>query len=388
MSGAHAVLSASSSERWLHCTAAPRFEEQFPDAETSDYAKEGTLAHAVCELYCRKQFKGMPDEEFRARLDAFKAEALYDDEMLATAEFYRDYVLHSTLCFAQKPFTAFEVRVDLTDYIPEGFGTCDCVVIGDETLHIIDYKHGKGVAVSSVGNTQMRLYALGALKLFLPIFGDKIKAVKMAICQPRISEDITEDVMSVADLKAWGEEIRKVAEVAYTGRGAEFVPGTWCKFCKGKAVCRARANMNTAFEDFKGIANTALTDEEVADLLHRAGDLAAWYSDLKDYAEQSILAGHVLPGWKVVAGRSARVFTDTDAAFDAIRAAGFDDAMLYDRKPKTLAALEKLCGKKAFREICGDLITQPMGKPTLVSADDPRENYSAAVADFAGVGNG
>ena len=146
--------------------------------------------------------------------------------------------------------------------------------------------------------------------------------------------------------------------------------------------------MNTAFEDFKGIANTALTDEEVADLLHRASDLAAWYSDLKDYAEQSILAGHVLPGWKVVAGRSARVFTDTDAAFDAIRAAGFDDAMLYDRKPKTLAALEKLCGKKVFREICGDLITQPVGKPTLVNADDPRESYSAAVADFAEVGNG
>ena len=381
----HAVLSASSSERWLNCTAAPRFEEQFPDEETSEYAKAGTLAHSICELYCRRQFKHLDDADFKAALAEAKQDPLYDEEMLGTAEFYRDYILETTLTYADPPFKAFEVRVDLSEYIPEGFGTCDCVIIGGDTIHIVDYKHGKGVAVSSVGNSQMRLYALGALKMFLPIFGDAIKTVKMAICQPRITENITEDTLTVEELKSWGEEIRKVAEVAYTGIGAEFVPGEWCRFCKGKAVCRKRANINTAFEDFKDVANSALTDEEVADLLKRAADLSAWYADLQAYAEQAILAGRVLPGWKVVAGRSARVFTDTDAAFAAIRAAGYDDAMLYDRKPKTLAALEKLCGKKAFREICGDLVTQPIGKPTLVTEADPRDNYNSAVADFSAV---
>lgn len=384
----HAVLSASSSERWLNCTAAPRFEEQFPDEEASDYAKAGTLAHAICWLFCQKQFKSMSDDEFKAALSDFKTDALYDDEMLQTAEFYKNYILESVVSEFPKdarPFTAFEVRVDLSDYIPEGFGTCDCVIIGGDTIKIVDYKHGKGVAVSSVGNTQMRLYALGALKLFLPIYGSSIKSVRMAICQPRITENVTEDTMTVDELKAWGDGIREIARAAYTGEGAEFVPGEWCRFCKGKAVCRKRANINTAFEDFKNIANTALTDEEVADLLKRAADLAAWYEDLKTYAEQAILAGRKLPGWKVVAGRSARTFTDADAAFNAIRAAGFEDAMLYDRKPKTLAALEKLCGKKAFYEICGDLITQPQGKPTLVGADDPRDDYNSAVADFAAV---
>ena len=310
MAAKHAILSASSSERWLHCTAAPRFEEQFPDEDPSDYAKAGTLAHEICELYCRRQFKGLSEDDFNVLKRMLSENRLYDDEMLLTAEFYRDYVLQTTLAYEPAPFTAFEVRVDLSDYIPEGFGTCDCVIIGDDTIHIVDYKHGKGVAVSSIGNTQMRLYALGALKLFLPIFGSNIKTVKMAICQPRITEEITEDTMSVEELRAWGDEIRKIAEVAYTGRGAEFVPGSWCKFCKGKAVCRKRATINTAFEDFKAIANTALTDEEVADLLNRAADLAAWYDDLKTYAEQAILAGRELPGWKVVAGRSARAFTD------------------------------------------------------------------------------
>lgn len=405
----HAVCSASSSERWLHCTAAPRFEEQFPPS-SSTYAEEGHLAHSICELYGRKRFTVMRPSEFEKELQQLKADPLFQPEMLTTAQFYVQYLEEKINEFPAKPFVAFEIKVDFSDYVPEGFGTCDCAIIGGDTLRITDYKHGKGVFVSSVNNSQMRLYALGALKFFSAVYGDTIENVVMAIVQPRISEDVTEERMTVEELRAWGDAVRDKARRAYSGIGATFEPGDWCRFCRGKAVCKARAKKNCAFEDFKdciptgkaspeqltqaeedgrdGIPTGVLSNAEVADLLVRAADLVKWYGDLKDYAQQEILAGREIPGWKVVAGKSVRAFTDTDAAFNAIRAAGYDDVMLYDRKPKTLAALEKLVGKKNFESIAGQFITRPMGAPTLVEASDPRSAYSPAAADFGGVSNG
>ena len=396
----HAACSASSSERWLHCTAAPRFEEQFPPS-SSTYAEEGHLAHSICELYGRKRFTVMRPSEFEKELQQLKADPLFQSEMLTTAQFYVQYLEEKINEFPAKPFVAFEIKVDFSDYVPEGFGTCDCAIIGGNTLRITDYKHGKGVFVSSVNNSQMRLYALGALKFFSAVYGDTIENVVMAIVQPRISEDVTEERITVEELRAWGDAVRDKAQRAYSGIGATFEPGDWCRFCRGKAVCKARAKKNCAFEDFKdAVPQSAardgatppgtqiLSNVEIADLLVRAADLVKWYSDLKDYAQQEILAGREIPGWKVVAGKSVRAFTDTDAAFNAIRAAGYDDVMLYDRKPKTLAALEKLVGKKNFEAIAGQFITRPMGAPTLVEASDPRSAYSPAAADFGGVGNG
>lgn len=396
----HAVCSASSSERWMHCTAAPRFEEQFPPS-SSTYAEEGHLAHSICELYGRKRFTVMRPSEFEKELQQLKADPLFQPEMLTTAQFYVQYLEEKINEFPAKPFVAFEIKVDFSDFVPEGFGTCDCAIIGGDTLRITDYKHGKGVFVSSVNNSQMRLYALGALKFFYAVYGDTIENVVMAIVQPRISEDVTEERMTVEELRAWGDAVRDKAQRAYSGIGATFEPGDWCRFCRGKAVCKARAKKNCAFEDFKdAVPQSAardgatppgtqiLSNVEIADLLVRAADLVKWYSDLKDYAQQEILAGREIPGWKVVAGKSVRAFTDTDAAFNAIRAAGYDDVMLYDRKPKTLAALEKLVGKKNFEAIAGQFITRPMGAPTLVEASDPRSAYSPAAADFGGVGNG
>lgn len=396
----HAVCSASSSERWMHCTAAPRFEEQFPPS-SSTYAEEGHLAHSICELYGRKRFTVMRPSEFEKELQQLKANPLFQPEMLTTAQFYVQYLEEKINEFPAKPFVAFEIKVDFSDFVPEGFGTCDCAIIGGDTLRITDYKHGKGVFVSSVNNSQMRLYALGALKFFYAVYGDTIENVVMAIVQPRISEDVTEERMTVEELRAWGDAVRDKAQRAYSGIGATFEPGDWCRFCRGKAVCKARAKKNCAFEDFKdAVPQSAardgatppgtqiLSNVEIADLLVRAADLVKWYSDLKDYAQQEILAGREIPGWKVVAGKSVRAFTDTDAAFNAIRAAGYDDVMLYDRKPKTLAALEKLVGKKNFEAIAGQFITRPMGAPTLVEASDPRSAYSPAAADFGGVGNG
>ena len=301
-----------------------------------------------------------------------------------------------------------EVKVDFGEYAPEGFGTCDCVMIGGDTLSITDYKHGKGVPVSAVGNPQMRLYALGALKRYAPVFGDTIKQVRMTIDQPRL-DSYTSDLITVEELRAWGESIKPIAQKAFSGLG-EFVPGEHCRFCRGKAQCRARANVNTALEDFKDCVpagsvkpgefvpqihsyltpggvevHPLLSDAEIGDLLIRGQQLVQWYKDLEEYATKALLDGKPIEGWKLVAGRSNRTFTDQDAAIKAVIAAGYDEVLVYDRKPKTLSELEKLMGKAEFAEKIGSYVVKPLGKPTLALATDKREVYNPAAADFAGV---
>ncbi|MCM1508391.1 MAG: DUF2800 domain-containing protein [Ruminococcus flavefaciens] len=404
----HAMLSASSAHRWLKCTAAPHFEEQFPSG-TSVYAEEGSLAHGICELYAKKYFTVMTKRKFNAELKKLQQLPHYSDEMLKTAEAYLDYLKEKAMNYKSKPYVAQEIRVDFSDYVPDGFGTCDCVMIGDDTLHITDYKHGRGVPVSAKDNPQMRLYALGALKMFTPVFGDAIKKVSMGICQPRLSTESNEECLTVEELIAWGESIKPLAQEAYSGPGS-FCPGEHCRFCKGKAKCRARADYNTAFEDFKdciplgkesdelkSIPNESravlglppvLSDTEIGDLLVKAESLVQWYTDLKEYALSAILSGNDIPGWKVVAGTSRRAFKNTDEAIGTLIDAGYDEALIYDRKPKSLAELEKVVGKKEFGEILKDHIEKPIGKPTLVPLSDKREPYSSASSDFAGVTNG
>lgn len=403
----HAELSASSSSRWLNCTAAPRFEDNFPD-ETSEYAEEGTLAHQFSEIAAQYNFNLITKRKKNSQIKKLQKEPLYKDEMLTTSEFYAQYLFDKSLTFAQKPYVALEVRVDFSDYVPEGFGTCDCIMIGGDTLHITDYKHGKGVPVSAEGNSQMRLYALGALKKYSPIFGDSIKKVSMAIVQPRITEDVSEETLTVEQLIEWGNWVRPIAEKAYYGMG-EFHSGSWCRFCKGKAVCKARAENYTALEDFKdfdieGKLSEAdvlaredaiclgaevpgvLSDAEIGDLLIRGAELVQWYGDLKSYALGAILDGKEIPGWKAVEGKSERAFTDENAAIQKLKDSGYEEEKLY--KPKealSLSNLEKLVGKKKFAELVGEFITKPHGKPTLASENDKRAAYSPASVDFAEV---
>ena len=395
---AHSLLSPSIAHRWLVCTAAPHFEENFPDGSSS-YAEEGTHAHAICELYARKKFTVMSGRKFSAELKKLQAAPLYQEEMLKTAEAYVDYLTEKAMSYPSTPHVVMEKRVDLTDYIPGGFGSCDCIMIGGDTLHITDYKHGKGVAVSAVENPQMRLYALGALKLYRPIYGDTIKRVSMGICQPRLSDTASEDALSVDDLLAWGESIKPIAKAASDGPG-EFCPGEHCRFCKGKAQCRARAKFFSAFEDFKHCIpekavplrsddNPCLSNEEVAKLLIVAEGLAAWYKDLQDYAQAALLAGDEIPGFKLVEGRSNRAFTSVDDAMKALTDAGYDEALLYDRKSKTLTELEKMLGKKTFADLLTAFVVKPKGKPTLAPEADKRERYVPdAAEDFKDGGNG
>lgn len=405
----HALLSASASSRWINCTAAPRFEVNFPE-ETSEYALEGTLAHQFCEVAAQYNFNLITKRKLNSENRKLMKDERYQPEMLKTAEFYAQYLFEKSMSFPEKPYTVQEVKVDFSEYVPDGFGTCDCVMIGGGVLHITDYKHGKGVQVSAVGNSQMRLYALGALKKYSPIFGDTIKRVSMAIVQPRITEDVSEEELTVDQLLEWGEWVKPIALKAYSGMG-EFAAGSWCRFCKGKAVCKARAENYTALEDFKDCfiegkmtsedvmayeqadclgaeVPGILSDNDIADLLIRGADLVQWYKDIEEYALQAILSGKAIPGWKVVAGKSNRAFSDTDKALAEIKKAGYKDEVLYKPKePLSLSNLEKLIGKKKFADLVGSLIVKPQGKPTLVVESDKREPYNPAVADFSGVSN-
>jgi len=402
----HALLSASSAHRWLVCTAAPRFEENLPES-TSEYAEEGRLAHAICELKVLKKFTLMTSRAYTTRLNKLKKDPLYKDEMDKTSDLYIEHLTEQAMLYDHTPTVTAEVQVDFEEYVPEGFGTCDCIMIGGDTLSITDYKHGKGVPVSATGNPQMRLYALGALKRYAPVFGDTIKRVRMTIDQPRIASEPTTDIITVEELLAWGESIKPIAQKAFMGLG-EFVPGEHCRFCRGKAQCRARANANTALEDFKdcvpasvwnekteacvsaggtvqGTPPQLLSDAEIGNLLERGKFLVEWYKDLEEYATKALLDGRPVEGWKLVAGRSNRTFTDQDAAVAAIIGAGYDEALVYDRKPKTLSQLETMLGKADFAKIAGQFVIKPYGKPTLAPASDKREEYNCAAADFAGV---
>ena len=403
----HALLSASSASRWLNCTAAPRFEEGLPES-TSEYAEEGRLAHAIAELKVLKKFTVMSPRTYTTRLNKLKKEPIYDPEMEKTTDLYLEHLTEQAMLYDSVPTITAEVKVDFAEYVPDGFGTCDCVMIGGDTISITDYKHGKGVPVSAIDNPQMKLYALGALKRYAPIFGDTIKNVRMTIDQPRLDSYAT-DTLTVDELMAWGESIKPIAQKAFSGLG-EFVPGEHCRFCRGKAQCRARANVNTALEDFKDCVpagsvksdefvpqinsyltpdgvevHPLLSDAEIGDLLIRGQQLVQWYKDLEAYATDALLTGKAIPGWKLVAGRSNRTFTDQDAAIKAVIAAGYDEALVYDRKPKTLSELEKLMGKAEFADKIGSFVVKPLGKPTLALETDKRETYCPAAADFAGV---
>lgn len=391
----HALLSASAAHRWLKCTAAPRFEEQFPET-TSDYAEEGRLAHAICELKVLKKFSvGITSKTFTTRFNKLKKDPLYQTEMDKTSDLYIEHLSEKAMEYDSMPCVSAEVRVDFSDYVPHGFGTCDCIMVGGDTLTIFDYKHGKGVAVSAECNPQMRLYALGALKKYALIYGNALKKVCMNIDQPRISSDLSSETITVDELKEWGESIKPIAARAYAGFG-EFNPGEHCKFCRGRAKCKARADVFTALEDFKNCVpehgnkepkegQGILTDSEIGELLIKGKELVKWYGDLEEYALSAILKGREISGWKAVAGRSNRTWSNQDAALSAIMAAGYNKALVYDLKPKSLTELEKLMGKTEFAEKVGQFIIKPPGKPTLAPLSDNRKPYNPAVADFAGV---
>lgn len=379
----HALLSPSAAERWLHCTRAPRLEATLPETP-SPYAAEGTLAHRLAEIKVRRQYGLITRGEYDQVLAWVKEQPEYQPEMGRHTDDYLDYINQRVMGYDHRPHVAVEVPLDLNAWVPESFGTADCVIIGGDTIEVIDLKYGKGVAVDAEGNPQARLYALGAWAKYQPLFGDHIQTARTVIYQPRLDHTTVES-LGLRELLAWGNAIRPTAKQAYNGMGV-FAPGDWCRFCRAKATCRARGEQYGALADFAGMALDTYTDDELGALLTRAKDLAAWANDLQEYALAAALEGRPLPGWKAVEGRSTRAWRDQDAAFEALRQQGYDDALLYERRPLTLAAVEKLVGKKAFADQMAAYVTRPRGKPTLVPDTDKRPPYNSAAHDFSGVG--
>lgn len=367
---AHALLSASGAHRWMNCTPSAVLESEFPDT-TSEAAKEGTLAHEMAEAKLQHLFNTQSYRKatLTRALNKIKKNELYQPEMDGYTDDYVAYIRKAAMEFEKTPYIAIEKRLDLTAYIPDGFGTADCVMIGERTLHIIDLKYGKGVPVSAEDNPQLLIYALGALEAYKMLFA--IDTVKISIVQPRI-DNTNSSAYSVTLLRDWGEDVKELANIAIKGEG-DYVPGDWCRFCRARQQCRARAdkNIELAFDVDK--KPPLITNDEVGEYLRKGEDVAKWLTELQDYALAECLAGRDVDGYKAVEGRGSRAWIDMDAAFEAITEDGTDEAMLYERKPLTLAQVEKLMGKAHFADVAGEYVVKSPGKPTLVPSTDKRQ---------------
>jgi Protein of unknown function (DUF2800). len=370
--GDHALLSASSSHRWLNCPPSARLCECYVD-KGSNFAAEGSDAHSLCEYKLRKAL-GMEAKDPTEDL------TWYDAEMEESASGYAAFVME-LVAEAKKtcsdPVVLIEQRLDYSKYVQSGFGTGDCVLIADGTLHIVDFKYGRGVLVEAEDNPQMKLYALGALEIFDCLYD--IDTVSMTIYQPRRA-NVSTFTLTRQELLDWAETVLvPTAELAYAGDG-EYHCGEWCQFCKAKADCRerARANMELARYEFR--QPPLLTDEEVEEILGKLDSLMDWASDIKDYALQAAISGKHWSGYKLVEGRANRRYTDENAVVAAVKAAGYDP---YD-EPKLLGvtAMTTLLGRKQFNDILGGLITKPQGKPTLVPESDKRPAMTTILDDF------
>lgn len=379
---AHALLSASAAERWLHCTAAPRLEATLPDSG-SEYAAEGSLAHAIAELKLRKALIApIGPKKFANALKEHQNAPLYNPEMLTHADAYVDYVKGVVHSFPAKPYIAAEVRCDLSSFIPEGFGTSDCIIIGGNDLYVIDYKYGRGVQVEAENNPQMMLYALGALEANSLLYD--IRTVHMVIFQPRL-DHLSMATIERDTLMDWGVfTVRPKAKAAFKGPG-EFHAGDWCRFCRARGRCKIQAEQQ--LEVFKDNQKdpALMGAADFARVLPLLANMTTWANQVNDAALDRLLAGESIPGYKVVEGRSVRQWSDQEAAFEAIAAAGTPREMLYERKPISLSAAEKVLGKSEFEKLAGAYVIKPPGKPCIALESDRRPVYtggSTAVEDF------
>lgn len=369
MSG-HAMLSPSSAARWLNCPPSAKLNAEAGDKDTV-FTREGSLAHAVAELKARKYFlTGIGPKKYEAAMAKLRADELWQDEIDAHTDRYIGILNDFYDDFPEAPHVAIEQRVDFGAWVPDGFGTADCIMVSGDTIHIIDLKYGKGVQVSAEDNPQMKLYALGALAAYELMYD--LTTVRMSIIQPRLAADPDTWETSVSEIVSWAEQVVKpAAALAAAGEG-EYAEGEWCRFCAIRGSCRARAAAQLALEDFGEKLPPELTDEEIGQALIQGKRLAKWLSEIEEYALHACLDGKDIPGFKAVEGRSVRVWTDADAAFLAARAQGIPEEMLYERKPITLAAMEKLMGKRHFLDTMTAYVTTPPGKPTLVPETDKR----------------
>lgn len=381
MPSSHARLSASAASRWINCPGSIKLAEDLNLPNTSSaYADEGTMAHSVAEWKAQHTEAG---PKYKQALKVWEQSQYWCGEMDEATTYYADEVKSIlTKLLTEDPESALmvEQRIDLTPWIPGGFGTSDAVVIGNREIHVIDLKYGKGVKVEAGGNPQLRLYGLGSANLFQDLYD--FDMVVLHIIQPRL-DHISEEHISLEDLKAWGDKVVKPAAKEASEGSERQACGEWCRFCPAKAICRARAeeNLELARMDFK--KPPVLSKEEIAEVLGQIDALTAWAKDVEDYALEQALAGEHFDGWKLVEGRANRKYTDEDKVVKTLEGAGFKRAMLYEQKLLTITAMEKLVGKKQFAELLegeAGLVIKPAGKPVLVPASDKREELNTAKA--------
>ena len=362
----HSLLSPSSSHRWIECPPSARLTENYQDV-SSGYAAEGTQAHSVAE------------SKLRYRLGQSKSPCKCGD--IEMDEYTDDYIafVMEQLEGLTNPKVYVEQKLDCSRWVPECKGTCDALIISEDVLQIIDLKAGRGVKVDAEGNDQLRIYALGALEMFGFLY--PVHTVRMSIFQPRLANCSTWEV-SREDIERWAEEVLKpAAELAWYGNG-DYKAGDHCRFCKAKAECRERAKANMALAACDFTESALLENDEIASILGKVDELVSWASDVKDFALAQALKGVRFDGWKVVAGRSNRKYTDEAAVAEAVKGIGLDP---YEHKVLGVTAMTTLLGKKRFEETIGGLIEKPAGKPVLVPVTDKRQeiNINTAADDFA-----
>ncbi len=379
-SRAHAALSASSSHRWLMCPPSVKLSERFAD-KPSVFAEEGTFLHELAEMKLHRYLGDMTPETLAAQYAEHRDNDFYSDEAENVTDEYVDFcmeTIEAVRASCPDPLILVEHRLDFSEYVPEGFGTGDLVIVADGVLEIVDLKGGRGVRVEAERNSQLMLYGLGALLEFDPLYD--IRTVRMSIVQPRLNNVSTYET-TVEDLLHWAEtEVRPRALLAAKGEG-EFRAGEWCRFCKARYTCRTRSeyHMRLAERDFR--QPDLLTDEEILDILPVAESLNNWVQDLISYATQQAVDGKTWPGYKLVAGRSVRKYTSEAEVIRAATEAGFTD--IYKTTLLGVGDLEKRMGRKKFNDVLGKYVVKPVGAPQLVPESDPRKPYTSAASDFA-----
>lgn len=369
----HALLSPSASHRWMNCTPSAVLETEF-DNRSSPAAAEGTAAHALCEY----KLKRILHRRSKRPVSDYNSDEM-DEHTDAYVEFVSE-LIEQAKQNCKDPLVQVEQRLDLSEYVPGAFGTADCLIIADGTLHVIDMKYGLGVLVSAEENPQLKCYGIAALSIYEDLYD--IKDVALSIFQPR-RENVSTWTIPAEELRNWAEnELKPKAQMAFKGEG-EYCPGEWCQFCRAAVKCRARAEekLRIAEEEFK--LPPLLTDTEIEAILPMLPDITKWAYDINAYAlEMSVSRGKEWNGYKVVEGRSVRKYADEDAVAEAAKQNGYTD--IYRKSLITLTEMQKLMGKKKFEEILGRLIIKPPGKPTLVPITDKRQamNVSDAKNDF------
>lgn len=375
----HALLSASSASRWLNCPKSVRLTEDIPDGESSSFAAEGTLAHAIAEDYLREYAtgKGRTVEDYVVP-EKFKGNPLFYDGMYQDVTPYLEYVVSTFEGKSRVATLDIEARLDFSKYVPSGFGTGDAVIIDNGTLEICDLKFGKGVLVEAENNPQIMLYGLGALHAYDYIFD--IRNVKMTIVQPRL-DHVASFVLSADELRDWGNNtVSPIAKLAYNGQGDQKA-GDWCRWCKIKATCKARAEKQG--QTVAMMAEAELTDDQICQILTASAEIKAWLSDIESHTVQRLSDGETLPGWKLVEGRSNRKIKEPEALAEKLLNCGVDAARIYKpQELQSLTALEKAVGKARFNELCGEYVYKPQGKATLVPESDKRPALGSVENDF------